>query len=121
MTNFAKMNKYTRILPVILLFCSVCLIASADRGRFDVRRKITLDVNPADNIKNAVAFTLKSGTVYKGSLVMKQETIGNTIISDIVISYKKGNTIYLLPAKQRVSVPKYSPKEGSKLTIQLRK
>lgn len=115
------MNKYTRILPVILLFCGVCLLASADRGRFDLKKKITLNINPENNLRSAVAFNLKSGLVYKGSTLMKQETVGNSIISDVMISYKKGNTIYILPYKQRVSIPKYSKNEGSKLTIRLKK
>ena len=115
------MNKYTRILPVILLFCGVCLLASADRGHFVVKKKITLDVNPSTNLRNALAFNLKSGIVYKGSDILKQEVVGNSIISDVVLSYKKGNTIYLLPYKQRIAMPQYSKEEGSKLIIRLKK
>ena len=115
------MNKYTRISLVILLFCGVGLFASADRGRFDLKKKIILNINPENNLRNAVAFNLKSGLVYKGSTLMKQETVGNAIISDVLISYKKGNTIYILPYKQRISIPQYSKNEGSKLTIRLKK
>ena len=115
------MNKYTRILPVILLFCGVCLLASADRGHFVIKKRITLNVNPTNNLRNAIAFNLKSGIIYKGSDILKQEVVGNSIMSDIVISYKKGNTIYLLPYKQRISMPPYSKEEGSKLIIRLKK
>jgi|SRR5690606_23255921 len=115
------MNKYTKISLVVFLFCGVGLLASADRGRFDLKKKITLNINPDNNIKNAIAFNLKSGIVYKGSNLMKQEVVGNSIISDVLISYKKGNTIYILPYKQRISIPQYSKNEGSKLTIRLKK
>ena len=115
------MNKYTRILLVVLLFCGVGLLASADRGRFELKKKITLNINPENNLRSAVAFNLKSGIVYKGSNLMRQETVGNSIISDVMVSYKKGNTIYILPYKQRISIPQYSKNEGSKLTIRLKK
>ena len=115
------MNKYTRILPVLLLFCGVCFLASADRGRFELKKKITLNINPENNLRNAVAFNLKSGLVYKGSNLMKQETFGNSIVRDVVVTYKKGNTIYILPYKQRISIPQYSQDEGSKMTIRLKK
>ncbi|MEO6683161.1 MAG: hypothetical protein ABIN48_10090 [Ginsengibacter sp.] len=115
------MNKYSRILPVLLLFCGVCFLASADRGRFVTKKKITLDFNPADNLRNATAFNLKSGILYKGSDILKQEIVGNSLFSDLIVSYKKGNTIYILPYKQRISIPEYSKDEGSKLIIRLKK
>ncbi len=115
------MNTYTRILLVVMLFCGVGLLASADMGRFELKEKITLNINPENNLRSAVAFNLKSGIVYKGSTLMRQEVIGNSIISDVMISYKKGNTIYILPYKQRISIPEYSKNEGSKLTIRLKK
>ena len=115
------MNKYTRILPVILLFCGVCFLASADKGHFVIKKKITLNVNPTDNLRNAIAFNLRSGIIYKGSDIIKQNVVGNSIISDVVISYKKGNTIYLLPYKQRIVIPQYTREEGSKLIIRLKK
>lgn len=115
------MNKYIKISIVVFLFCGVGLLASADRGRFDLKKKITLNINPDNNIKNAIAINLKSGIVYKGSTLMKKEVIGNSIISDVMVSYKKGNIIYILPYKQRISISQYSKNEGSKMTIRLKK
>lgn len=115
------MNKYTKILPVILLFCGVCLIASADRGRFVIKKKIELNVGPAANLKSAIEFNLKSGLVYRGSSILSEKISGNSVISDVMISYKKGNTIYMLPYKQRISIPKNATNTEPKLIIRLKK
>lgn len=115
------MKKYTRILPVILLFCGVCLIASADRGGFVKKNKAQLNINTTGNLKNSIAFNLKSGIVYRGSELLSTSRIGNVLVQESIISYKKGNTVYILPYKQRIAIPQYSQSEGYKLIIRPKK
>lgn len=115
------MNKYTRILPVILLFCGVCLIASADRGGFLKKNSTHLNIETNGNLKNSIAFNLKSGIVYKGSSLLKRSQVGNAIVSDAIVSYKKGNTTYILPYKQKIFIPQFNPETGYKLIIRSKK
>ena len=115
------MNKYSKIALVILLFCGVYLVTSADRGGFLKKNKTRLNIATAGTLKNSIAFNLKSGVVYKGSFFLNNQQIGNSYITDAFISYKKGNTIYILPYKQKVVIPEYTQKDGYKLIIRSRK
>src|SRR6266481_2032704 len=102
------MNKYTKIAIGISLACCVWFIASADRGGFVKRNKTHLNIHLQGTLKNSIAFNLKSGVYYKGSFLLNTQQVGNAFVSDAFISYKKGNTIYILPYKQKILIPEYS-------------
>ncbi|MDQ6889253.1 MAG: hypothetical protein M3Z56_03105 [Bacteroidota bacterium] len=115
------MYKQSKILLVVLVFCGVYFIASADRGGFVKKNKTRLNIETAGTLKNSISFNLKSGVNYRGSFLINQKQVGNSLVSDALISYKKGNTIYLLPYKQKVLIPEYTRDEGYKLIIRSRK
>lgn len=115
------MKRYSKIALVILFFCGVFVMASADRGGFVKKNKTRLNIATEGTLKNSIAFNLKSGIYYKGSFLLNRQQIGNAIISDAFISYKKGNTIYILPYKQKVLIPEYTQQDGYKLIIRSRK
>jgi hypothetical protein len=115
------MLKYSRIITVIVLVCGICLFAFADRGGFVKKNRPRLNIETRGNLKNSIPFNLKSGLIYRGSFFTNSQTIGNTLVSDAYISYKKGNTIYILPYKQKILIPQYSPTDGYKLIIRGRK
>ena len=115
------MNKYSKIALVVLFACGVWFIASADRGGFVKRNKTHLNIATQGSLKNSIAFNLKSGIYYKGSFLLNKQQIGNSSVSDAFISYKKGNTVYILPYKQKIVIPEYSQKDGYKLIIRSRK
>ena len=115
------MTKYSKIIPVVLLVCGVCLFAFADRGGFVKKNKTQLNIKINGNLKNSIQFNLKSGLNYRGSFLTNQQQIGSSIVSDAYISYKKGNTVYILPYKQKILIPEYSQKDGYKLIIRGRK
>jgi hypothetical protein len=115
------MTKYTKISLVALLACSICFIALADRGGFVKKNKTHLNITTQGNLKNSIAFNLKSGINYKGSFLLNRQQIVNNVVSDAIVSFKKGNTTYILPYKQRIIIPEYTQKEGYKLIIRSRK
>ena len=115
------MTKYSKIISVILLVCGICLFAFADRGGFVKKNRTHLNINTNGNLKNSIAFNLKSGLTYRGSSILDRQQIGNNIINDALISYKKGNTIYILPYKQKILIPQYTQQDGYKLIIRSRK
>lgn len=114
------MNKYTKILVGILLFSGVCLFASADRGGFGKKNKAQLNITTTTNLRNSIAFNLKSGLTYRGSFLTNQERVGSYMVNDAIVSYKKGNTIYLIPYKQKILLPEYTQRDGYKLIIRSR-
>lgn len=115
------MNRYSKIVLIILLICGVYYIALADRGGFVKKNKTQLNIATKGNLKNSIAFNLRSGIAYKGSFFLNSQQIGNSYINDTYVSYKKGNTIYILPYKQKIAIPEYSQKDGYKLIIRSRK
>lgn len=115
------MLKYSRIVTVIVLVCGICLFAFADRGGFVKKNKPRLNIETNGNLKNSIPFNLKSGLTYRGSFFTNSQKIGNTMVSDAYISYKKGNTIYIVPYKQKILIPQYSQKDGYKLILRSRK
>jgi hypothetical protein len=115
------MTKYSKIVTVILLVFGAFLFAVADRGTFVKKSKTPLNIKTKGTLKNSIPFNLKSGLSFRGSFLLNSHTVGNSLVSDAYISYKKGNTIYILPYKQKVFIPQYSQNEGYKLIIRGRK
>jgi hypothetical protein len=115
------MNKYSKLTIGVLLACSIWFIASADRGGFVKKNKTHLNIALQGTLKNSIAFNLKSGIYYRGSFLLNSQQVGNSIVADAFISYKKGNTIYILPYKQKIAIPEYTQKDGYKLIIRSRK
>lgn len=115
------MLKYSRIVTVTVLVCGICVFAFADRGGFVKKNKARLNIETNGNLKNSIPFNLKSGLSYRGSFFTNSQKIGNTMVSDAYISYKKGNTIYILPYKQKVLIPQYTQEEGYKLILRSRR
>lgn len=112
------MQKMLKI-AFILVFCScVSMWASADRGGFGRKKsKISLNITNLGTLRSSIYYNLKNGLSYKGSTYLGQQQVGNTIYSNSLISYKKGNTVYILPYKHKVLVPQFSTTGGSKLVI----
>ncbi len=106
---------------VVLLTCSIYFIALADRGGFVKKNKTQLNITTQGTLKNSIVFNLKSGINYKGSFLLNTRQVGNNFVNDALISYKKGNTIYILPYKQKIVIPEYTQKDGFKLIIRPRK
>jgi hypothetical protein len=115
------MNRYKKIAIGVVFACGVGLLASADRGGFVKRTKTRLNIVTHGTLRNSIAFNLRSGIYYKGSFLLNTQQVGNASVSDAFISYKKGNTVYILPYKQKVLIPEYSQKDGYKLIIRSRK
>ena len=111
------MIKNSKIAAIVVLFCFVAYVAIADRGGFGRRNKIHFNIITLNTLKSSVAFNLKSGLNYKGNTILNRQQVGNSIFSNSIVSYQKGNTIYLLPYKQKVLIQSYSAASGYKLII----
>jgi len=115
------MSKYSKIVSVAVLVCGVCLFSFADRGGFVKKNKPHLNIETHGNLKNSIQFNLKSGLNFRGSFFSNSQRIGNTLVSNAYVSYRKGNTVYILPYKQKIMIPEYSQQDGYKLILRSRK
>ncbi|MEO8960862.1 MAG: hypothetical protein ABI325_03210 [Ginsengibacter sp.] len=115
------MKVFSKILISGLFICGVGFYTLADKGRFVKKNKTQLNIKTTETLQNSIPFNLKSGLVYRGSILLNKQQIGNSIVNDVYISYRKGNTVYILPYKQRILIPEYSQKDGYKLIIRSKK
>lgn len=115
--QFVKMKEVYKIIFFSLLFISLTGIVSADRGYGKKKNKIALNIPVTTTLKKSISFSLRSGLAYRGSMLFDQQQIGNSVVNNAVISFKKGNTLYVLPYKQKVLISDYSANSGYKLII----
>src|SRR5688500_13121589 len=110
-----QMKIISKIIFSIILIAGICGIAMADRGGFGRKRnKVQLNINMVGPLKKSIPFNLKSGLTFRGSKLLNSQQIGSTWFNTTLVSYKKGNTIYILPYKQKILNPNYSPESGYK-------
>lgn len=113
MFNFAIMTVLTiqqkgvlRLLTVLVVVLSFSFYSLASKGGGDEKEKkgYVLKFNGFEVKKQYMnPFSLMSGATYKGTYDFKSQGKENNSVKDnhSIITYKKGNTIYILPVKSK--------------------
>lgn len=100
------MKKMTHKLILLGILMGSMYVSFADRGiGKKSKNKINLNISTAGSLKNSISFNLKTGLKYKGSLLTSTEQQNNTYTSSGLVTYQKGNSIYIIPYKQKIIVP----------------
>jgi hypothetical protein len=100
MFNKAKM------LVIVLMLSGIGFSALADKGiGKKSKSKVTLNINAGNSIRNSIGLNLKSGLKYTGTLLAGQQANGGTYLNKTLLTYQKGNTVYIIPHKQVVAIP----------------
>ena len=100
------MNRFIKKTLTIALLFGFATVAFADRGTGKkAKSKVVLNICTSNTLKNSIAFNLKSGLSYKGSLLTNQQTIGSSILNNSIVTYQKGNVTYIVPYKYKVLMP----------------
>lgn len=101
------MKKLSGKILIIALLVGFGNISFADRGAGKKSKaKTLLNINTNNTtLKNSLVLNIKSGLNYKGSLLTDLHTSSNSIISTSLLTYQKGNTTYIIPYKQKITVP----------------
>ncbi len=97
------MNNSLRILSLVTLFTIQMNISFADRGVSKKKSKVVINIKTPNNFKIALNFNLKNGLKYTGSLMMNGVTPTPNSFNNL-ITYQKGNSVYILPYKQKIFV-----------------
>ena len=98
--------KKAKILLVVVVLSSITFSALADRGiGKKSKTKTALNINTVNSLRNSISLNLKTGLKYTGSLLVNQQSVGNTLLSNTLLTYQKGNTVYIIPHKQVFAVP----------------
>lgn len=113
------MSKITKIVLLAAVLNGIMFTAIADKGVGKNRKKIVLNItNNNNSFSKTLSFNLKSGLKYKGSLLTNVETTKTPVMYSTLVTYQKGNTIYIVPFKQKMVVPESKPGySGMKLII----
>ena len=100
------MNTKAKILLVLVMLSGIAYSALADKGVGKRNKaKVSLNINTANSLRNSISFNLKTGLKYTGSLLLSQQSYGNNLLSNTLVTYQKGNTVYIIPHKQVIAVP----------------
>ncbi len=100
------MIKKAKMILVILMLSGIGFSAMADKGiGKKSKAKVTLNINSGNNLRNSISLNLKTGLKYTGSLLVNQEVAGTSYLSNSLLTYQKGNTVYIIPQKQIIAMP----------------
>lgn len=97
------MKKIARISLLISLLIGQMYISFADRGIGKRKARIILNIKTPSSFNSSLVYNLKNGMKYTGSLI---NTNFNTVSANqnTLITYQKGNSVYILPYKQKILV-----------------
>jgi hypothetical protein len=99
------MRSFIKKIAIITMLIGVVNVTFADRGAGKKSKsKTILNINTATSFKNSILSNLRSGLVYKGTLLTSKAT-GNSIINSTLMTYQKGNVTYIIPYKTKIAVP----------------
>jgi hypothetical protein len=114
------MKKSLKRLVILTVLFSVVNIAMADRGGKKKATKPQVALNIAivpGAFRTSIPFNFSSGLFYSGSFFTSQKVVGNSFMNNAIVTYEKGNTIYIIPYKQqKIQMPDY--KAGFGIRIQ---
>jgi hypothetical protein len=104
--QFKKMSKITKIVLLVAVLNGIMLTTKADRGIGKNKKKVSLNISTAHtSFTKVLSLNLKSGLRYKGTLLTNVESTKNSVFYNTLVTYQKGNTIYIIPYKQKMIVP----------------
>lgn len=91
---------------IVLMLSGIGFSALADKGIGKKNKsKVNLNINAGNSLRNSISLNLKTGLKYTGSLLVNQQASGKSYLSKTLLTYQKGNTVYIIPHKQVVVIP----------------
>jgi hypothetical protein len=100
------MSQFTKSLLLLGILAGTMFYSFADRGmRKKARNRVTLNIATNSSFKNSLSLNLSTGLKYKGMLFTGFQKQQNSLVASSLVTYQKGNTVYLIPNKQKMIVP----------------
>jgi hypothetical protein len=95
--NFTlKLNHMLKKSIISMAMVGAVALALASSGGGD-KKKVTVVATGVNTLRTTPGFTLKAGRSYSHSLMLKNSQY-NLALGNTVLTYRKGNTIYILPS-----------------------
>lgn len=106
--NFTlKLNHMLKKSIISITMIGVVALAIASSGGGD-KKKATVAAPGVNKLKTTPGFSLKAGRSYSNSLMLKNRP-NNYALNNSVLTYRKGNTIYILPTTNAGKFCKQQP------------
>ncbi|MFD2525556.1 hypothetical protein ACFSQD_07035 [Flavihumibacter stibioxidans] len=102
-TRIARHTLKLLVATVMLGFAGLAFASMGGEKRAKKSNKVVTDFVP---IKTSNGFTLKAGPAYKGSITLNQHKSSSPFSFNTLVTYQKGNTTYIMPYNNRVSIGK---------------
>ncbi len=100
------------------LFIAVAGLTFASMGGGGEKKNASIPVRTAFvPIRTTNGFTLKAGPSYAGSFVLGTEKSKDYVSFNTLITYSKGNSIYIMPYKYKINTSMYLHNSGSNLQL----
>lgn len=119
------MHRFIKKTAIIITLISVTLATFADKGagkKSKVKTAMNINTTSSTSLKASILYNIKNGLTYKGSLLANRKVINNTVTNNLLMTYQKGNTTYIIPYKTKVTVPEIKQGyTGLKLIIRSKK
>ena len=91
---------------IVLMLSGIGFSALADKGIGKKNKsKVNLNITTGASLRNSISLNLKTGLKYTGSLLVNQQVNGTSYLSNTLLTYQKGNTVYIIPQRQVIAVP----------------
>ncbi|MFN0081678.1 MAG: hypothetical protein ACKVOM_04100 [Ferruginibacter sp.] len=98
------MKKALYILFFVILFTLQMSVSFADRGVGKKKNKVVLNIKSPVDFTKSLNFNLKNGLRYTGSLVSIPAVSATAPSFNLLVTYQKGNSVYILPYKKKILV-----------------
>jgi hypothetical protein len=99
-----QMKKLTRKTAICAVLVVMAILAFASKGGGGDKKNTGSFRNNFTPIRSLNSFTLKTSATYSGSYVFNQQKQDNRLSFNTMVTYEKGNTIYILPYKYKVNI-----------------
>ncbi|ULQ54556.1 hypothetical protein [Flavihumibacter fluvii] len=110
-----RISRHSLKLVVATLFLGIAGLAFASMGGEKRNKKSGSVRSEFVPIKTSAGFTLKTGSSYKGSMILNQEKSNGQIRFNSLVTFQKGNTTYILPLNHRINMGSLSTTDNTQM------
>ena len=114
-----ELRKLTRKLFASILLVAVVGLAFASKGGGG-EKKTGKDVPLKTNftpIRTTTGFTLKAGPSFTGNYLLSAEKTPKYVSFNTLVTYQKGNSIYVMPYRYKINTNVYLNNSGNNLRL----
>ena len=100
-----KLNHMLKKSIISFTMIGIVALALASSGGGGTKKKSILrpEFTP---VRTSNGFTIRSGIAYSGSQILSTQRNRNCMTFNTLVTYQKGNTVYILPNQYRVNTGK---------------